>query len=96
MKRRLLKLLTGLSLLLCAAVLVLWVRSHRRYDSVKHIGPKWVCQANSDRGLLIFILYDVRNDYARPGGPGRGWYAESFGGEYRPIHFYNAKRYPKP
>ena len=31
MTRRMLNLLTALSLLLCAAVIVLWVRSHRQY-----------------------------------------------------------------
>jgi hypothetical protein len=99
MTRRLLNLLTVLSLLLCVAACVLWVRSHWRYDHVRYVGSKWVYGVQSDRGLLIFNRDRVWNDFNRPGGPGSGWYIESFGGAGgapRPIHFYNAKRYPKP
>ena len=98
-RRRLLNLLTALSLLLFVAVAVLWVRSYCRYDHVKYVGSKWVYGVQSDRGLLIFNRYSVWNDFARPGGAGSGWYIESFGGAGgapRPIHHYNAKRYPKP
>jgi hypothetical protein len=96
MKRRLLNLLTGLSLLLCVAVCMLWIRSHLRYDYVKYVGREWVYTVASDRGLLIFSRSSAWNDINRPGGPGNGWYAESLGGARRPIDFYNAKRYPKP
>jgi hypothetical protein len=39
MTRRLLNLLTALSLLLCVAVCVLWVRSYFWFDTLAHVGP---------------------------------------------------------
>ena len=53
MRRRLLNLLTALSLLLCVVVAALWVRSFWRSDGVQHGGPaetSW----GSETGTLVF------------------------------------------
>ena len=60
MKRRLLNLLTALSLLLCVAVVVLWVRSHHVQDSVlKSIGDQRVYCLSAYRGTLLFKRNDL-------------------------------------
>ena len=56
MRRRLLNLLTALSLLLCVAVVAMWVRSYFRYDVLAiHPGDAWL----SARGRLgeVWILF---------------------------------------
>ena len=58
MKRRLLNLLTGLSLLLCVAALVLWVRSYWRVDSLTfNFSPLRVAGVHSGKGSLCIELY---------------------------------------
>jgi hypothetical protein len=66
MKRRLLNLLTALSLVLCVAVVALWVRSYYRFDQVEsywpnrrqvqgHPGTRGV-EASSFRGVIFLQL----------------------------------------
>src|SRR5438045_3206852 len=50
MKRRLLNLLTLLSLLLCAAVAALWVRSYRALDRIDVVETN--AEAEGDHGFL--------------------------------------------
>lgn len=97
MTRRLLKLLTALSLLLCVAVGVLWVRSYGRLDSVfcnytsgTDDRPHRTCfGASSSLGSACFsYLYDdadraLLNSYDDLLMFGRGWYHE-FHSERRP------------
>src|SRR5687768_14337477 len=67
MKRRLLNLLTALSLLLCVAVVALWVRSYWRADVLGYEGPeshdRWQRggSASSARGLLAVERWRRQN-----------------------------------
>ena len=77
MKRRLLNLATGLSLLLCAAVVVMGVRSLRWADIYSHAGGRRCWTFASDRGLVRVTLYEDENTrfHGWFGGPvrtGRG------------------------
>jgi hypothetical protein len=64
-KRRLLNLLTALSLLLCVAVVALWVRSRMVFDEVYWLRPAQtsgrpsyvVWRIASGRGRLSFTSY---------------------------------------
>src|SRR5437762_5664998 len=51
MTRRLLNLLTFLSLLLCAAVIVLWVRSHLYFEQARYGKVPFAISVNSQQGL---------------------------------------------
>ncbi len=61
MKRRLLNLLTVLSLLPCVAVAVLGVRSLWRADIYSHAGDARCWTFVSDRGLVRVTLYEDEN-----------------------------------
>ena len=68
MTRRLLNLLTAVSLLLCVAVCVLWVRSYLVLDqvgrwSLRHTNNRWIDQSfrgvvSSDGGLVVLAADD--------------------------------------
>ena len=58
--RRLFAILSALSLLLCVAVCVLWVRSHFRQDVVGFIGEARWWTVRSENGHAAFI-YERRN-----------------------------------
>jgi hypothetical protein len=63
MRRRLLNLLTALSLLLCVAVAALWVRSHLVYEQVGRITPDHGAEVvRSASGRLHF----ARHSYSDP------------------------------
>ena len=66
MTRRLLNLLTGLSLLLCVAVCVLWVRSYATSQFLGWSNPSCFVGALSMRGL-------VRLEYGTYPGDDQGW-----------------------
>jgi hypothetical protein len=66
-KRRLLNLLTGVSLLLCVAVVLLWVRSYWFADTLRWSGGK-IYSLGSHNGLLVWN--DFRPD---PGNPALPW-----------------------
>ena len=68
MTRRLLNLLTALSLLLCVAVTVLWVRSYWRADEVRWEGAGTWAGVNSSRGRLMAYHATA----VVPGGLSRG------------------------
>ena len=73
MRRRLLNFLTALSLLLCVAVVALWVRSHFYGDglSFSFASPPArgkVISANTNRGMLYVVRYD--ESFAGPRPPG--------------------------
>ena len=53
MPRRLLNVLTALSLLLCVAVVVLWVRSYRSMDHVSRFWPQSYREVVSTRGDVV-------------------------------------------
>ena len=61
-RRRLLNLLTGLSLLLCVAVVVLWVRSYWRMDHVSRYWPQSYREVVSARGDVVMRV----TTYPRP------------------------------
>ena len=79
MKRRLLSLLTILSLLLCVAATVVWVRSYWWSDAIVHGGPVETI-VGSESGTLV-----LNRGY--PGEVGRasqpGWRLQSFPTEER-------------
>ena len=74
MTRRLLNLLTGLSLVLCAAVCVLWVRSYWRFDDFGRIDHRRDAEAytqslvrlGSTHGTLLFTWRDVVWPWSNP------------------------------
>src|SRR4051794_27137834 len=73
MRRRLLNLLTALSLVLCVAVVALWVRSHYYGDGLSFIFASppargKVLSANTNRGMLYIVRYD--ETFAGPRPPG--------------------------
>ena len=79
MKRRLLNLAAGLSLLLCVAAVASWVRSMGTFDRVTwrrdvKVTPEkreeQSLHAMSVRGRLFFVSTD---DWYRPYPPGAGW-----------------------
>jgi hypothetical protein len=80
MKRRLLNLLTALSLLLCVAAVALWVRSYWRFDDVVYVGHFRVNNFCSYRGRFFAQLgwsrTDVRARSAPPYNAG-GWFRDS-------------------
>ena len=90
MKRRLLNLLTVISLLLCVAVCVLWVRSYSRTESVGYVKPHgglvegWA-SLWSLGGRLMFEwhtrtytrTYTRPNDWEFSADDSEGWLAES-------------------
>jgi hypothetical protein len=53
MTRRLLNLVTALSLLLCVAVCVLWLRSHRVTDVVALATADTIYQCHTGRGVFV-------------------------------------------
>jgi hypothetical protein len=57
MKRRLLNLLTALSLLLCVAVVGLWVRGYLRTDTVCVVRGRTLLYGESSRGAVAFAVY---------------------------------------
>jgi hypothetical protein len=59
MTRRLLNLLTALSMLLCVAVIVLWVRSYLRTDTVCFIRWPHMLYCETSRGALA-VAWDTR------------------------------------
>ena len=59
MKRRLLNALAALSLLLCAAVIVLWVRSYRVSESLKWERPSHFVVAHSGWGRLSLSRHEA-------------------------------------
>jgi hypothetical protein len=67
---------TMLSLLLCIAVCVLWVRGYvPRYDWFDHFfgtrhGTGYGCYVESNRGTMFFVGYASR-EWHHPGGPVR-------------------------
>src|SRR4051794_27407050 len=66
MTRRLLNLLTGLSLLLCVAACVLWVRSHRGGATLTWAGGgRW-------RFVTVYPGYLIAGDAPDPSGSGGG------------------------
>jgi hypothetical protein len=95
MTPRLLNLLTALSLLLCATVMALWVRSEWRYDSIAVVdntveqegdhGVLWrAYTASSGRGVLRLAVEDnemrIRSDEALPARP--PWEFRRFAGDW--------------
>jgi len=56
-RRRLLNLLTALSLLLCGALCALWVRSYLRTDTVCVVRGRTLLYWESSRGAVAFALY---------------------------------------
>jgi len=52
MARRLLNLLTALSLVLCVAVIALWMRSHWRSDRIAYVAPTWTVSLGSKSGSM--------------------------------------------
>ena len=77
MRRRVFNLLTALSLLLCAAVVVMGVRSLWWADIYSHAGGRRCWTFVSDRGLVRVTLYEDEDTRFRgwSGGPirtGRG------------------------
>src|SRR4051812_6565737 len=74
MKRRLLNLLTVLSLLLCLAVGALWVRSYRRFVDFGYFPPRRDADAytqglvrlGSARGTLLFTWRDIVWPWTNP------------------------------
>ena len=67
MRRRLLNLLTGLSLLLCVAVCGLWVRSYRRYDMPRLGGGHSTMVVHSVRGsLYLQAMWDGESERSHP------------------------------
>ena len=98
MRRRLLNLLTALSLLLCVAAVGLWVRSYWRYDSVAVVdntverqgdhGVLWRSYAaSSGRGMLRLMVEDheirIRSDEPWP-APRQAWELRRFAGNLAP------------
>jgi hypothetical protein len=72
MRRRLLNLLTALSLLLCVAVAALWVRSYWRYDQVNWFSAdSGLCLASGD-GILAVMFGPNYNGAGAVAWP-RGW-----------------------
>src|SRR4051812_7920189 len=76
MKRRLLNLLTVLSLLLCMATMALWGRSYWFADTLRWSGGR-ICSIGSHNGLLVWN--DFRPD---PGSPTLPWW-HTYRGEDR-------------
>jgi hypothetical protein len=70
MKRRLLNLVTILSLLLCAAVAALWVRSHVVVDEVTRNEATFVSARSFDGRVEVDVLYYPERPF-RPDR--RGW-----------------------
>ena len=64
MRRRLFPILCALSLLLCAAVCVLWVRSywHRDYICGGYTGGRWVCAVSSEGAVQWLTETQVAGD----------------------------------
>jgi hypothetical protein len=64
MTRRLLNLLTILSLLWCVAAVVLWVRSHAGPDYVDYVSPnRWALTVISGHGTVdVLVIPDWRQD----------------------------------
>jgi hypothetical protein len=58
LKRRLFNVSAAVSLLLCAAVLTLWVRSHRSVDLIGYTAMGWGGAATTMRGTLWFAVGD--------------------------------------
>jgi hypothetical protein len=83
MRRRLLRILldaaTVLSLVLCVAAAVLWVRSHQyadrwaRLQFVPRTGNYWQ-QVISHRGVLVWAAEEPIRRTFEEGGPGLGWH----------------------
>ncbi|HZN68062.1 MAG TPA: hypothetical protein VFB66_22440 [Tepidisphaeraceae bacterium] len=57
MKRRLFNLLTTSSLVLCASVALLWIRSYMGGEGVAHVGPGHNAAINSFTGRIGFELW---------------------------------------
>ena len=69
MGRRLLNLLTALSLLLCAAAVVFWVRSHAVGDELRYHCPPRQLEVLSNEGLVRVGWGEfVARDYSPPVG----------------------------
>ena len=68
MTRRLLNLLALLSLLLCVAVGVMWVRSYARGDSFGWRRAPRQVDVMSDRGVVMVAWGSVVSEYAAPEG----------------------------
>jgi len=57
MRRRIFSGMSLLSLLLCVATVVMWIRSGRRFDWIQHENASWHCEAMSQRGSLIVSAF---------------------------------------
>jgi hypothetical protein len=80
MKRRLLNLLTAVSLILCVAACVLWVRSYLRFDDVVYVGHYHVNNFCSYRGRFFVQLGWSTSDTLSRNGPrysAGGWFWDS-------------------
>ena len=64
MRRRLLNLLTALSLLLCVAVVALWVRSYWVADTLSWSGGM-ACRVGSHNGLLVWNVFRPDPGYTK-------------------------------
>jgi hypothetical protein len=79
MKRKLLNLLTALSLLLCVAIVVLWLRSYWVLDNLGRVGQTKVIAVRSAVGSLDLGVTGADPENEQPGP--------------RPYYFYNAGRF---
>ena len=80
MRRRLLNLVTDLSLLLCVLVAAMWVRSYWRFDNVVYNGRFRVDNFGSYRGRVVVQLgWTTTDNVARSPPPyfAGGWFRDS-------------------
>src|SRR5688500_2062804 len=105
MARRLLNLLTALSLLLCVAVCVLWVRSYARIGIVYYCmderdgtwDRRFRIGAHSERGGLALLFDDLTRDEAFARWWDKRHMAENWTGRRNTFHYgfpSPATRYP--
>ena len=78
MTRWLFTILAALSLLMCVAVCVLWVRSYRRMDGVRYWSPQVVRFVFSDHGR-IYVVFASPVEHDK-----RGWELETLDVQDRP------------
>jgi hypothetical protein len=74
-RRRLLNLLTALSLLLCVAACAMWARSYWRRDSIVYIGLRELCAASSNHSSIYFERNSGANWVTNPAKEWR-WQSE--------------------
>ena len=86
MKRRLLNLLTALSLLLCAVVIVVWARSESTFEDVRYVsaGPfRWTAWGVSSVDGPVFFGHVTHTMPPGNSGVVGGWRFESSTGKSR-------------